>query len=101
MFTVSPKSHSSNITGGTGSHPDSKKTGEEVVKRRKTSSARKETENPSCSDEFFTVSPCLVTLNPGVKITMVATGGRHTLVLSGKLILPWVSTAQKLKCFQV
>ncbi|KAJ4704613.1 ultraviolet-B receptor UVR8-like [Melia azedarach] len=79
---VSPKSHSSNITGGTGSHPDSKKTGEEVVKRRKTSSARKETENPSCSDEFFTVSPCLVTLNPGVKITMVATGGRHTLVLS-------------------
>jgi hypothetical protein len=27
--------------------------------------------------------PCLVTLNPGVRITSVSAGGRHTLVLSG------------------
>ncbi|KAJ9180675.1 hypothetical protein P3X46_008888 [Hevea brasiliensis] len=31
----------------------------------------------------FSVSPSLVTLGPGVRITSVATGGRHTLALSG------------------
>ncbi|KAL9426199.1 hypothetical protein AB3S75_033054 [Citrus x aurantiifolia] len=62
--------------------PSDKRAGEEVVKRRKTSSAREESENPASGDEFFTLSPCLVTLNPGVKITKVAAGGRHTLILS-------------------
>lgn len=80
---VGPKSHALNVTVGTAPLSD-KRAGEEVVKRRKTSSAREESENPASGDEFFTLSPCLVTLNPGVKITKVAAGGRHTLILSGK-----------------
>ncbi|XP_031275157.1 ultraviolet-B receptor UVR8-like isoform X5 [Pistacia vera] len=78
---VSPKSEGSNVNGGTQSQFDNKSAGEEVAKRRKTSSPREESESSTC-DDFFTVSPSAVTLNPGVKITMVAAGGRHTLVLS-------------------
>ncbi|XP_044494027.1 ultraviolet-B receptor UVR8-like isoform X2 [Mangifera indica] len=78
---VSTRSQGLNVNGGAVSHFDNKKAGEEVVKRRKTSSPREESES-STSDDFFTVSPSPVTLDPGVKITMVAAGGRHTLVLS-------------------
>ncbi|KAJ0087670.1 hypothetical protein Patl1_31809 [Pistacia atlantica] len=81
FVTVSPRSEGSNVNGGTQSQFDNKSAGEEVAKRRKTSSPREESENSAC-DDFFTVSPSAVTLNPGVKITMVAAGGRHTLVLS-------------------
>lgn len=92
MFAVSPNSQRSNSTSGaasvpdnkkTSSVPDSKKTGEEVVKRRKISAAKEEAENTSSGDEFFTLSPSHVMVGPGVKITSVATGGRHTLILSG------------------
>lgn len=62
---------------------DSKKSGEEVVKRRKMSAAKQESEGLISSDEFFTVSPSIVTLGSGVRITSVAAGGRHTLALSG------------------
>ncbi|XP_044473732.1 alsin-like [Mangifera indica] len=71
----------SNVNGGTPTHSDNKRAGEEVVKRRKTSSPREESENSGC-DDFFSLSPSPVTLNPGVNITMVAAGGQHTLVLS-------------------
>lgn len=91
IFTVSPRSQRSNNTGAAVSVPDNKKTGEEVVKRRKISSAKEESENSSSGDEFFTLSPSHVTLGPGVRITSVAAGGRHTLILSGKLNVSWVS----------
>ncbi|KAK0584840.1 hypothetical protein LWI29_019532 [Acer saccharum] len=79
---VIPMSQPPNITDGAVSLPDNKKTGEEVVKRRKISSAKEEPENSSSGDEFFNLSPYRVTLSPGVRITTVAAGGRHTLVLS-------------------
>lgn len=40
-------------------------------------------ETSSSGDDILTALPCLVTLNPGVRITSVAAGGRHTLALSG------------------
>lgn len=73
-----------NLTSGTVSHLDSKRAGEEVAKRRKVSSPKLESETSTGGDDFFTLSPCLVTLGPGVRITSVAAGGRHTLALSGK-----------------
>ncbi|KAI9154028.1 hypothetical protein LWI28_020122 [Acer negundo] len=79
---VIPMSQPPSIADGAVSLPDNKKTGEEVVKRRKISSAKEEPENSSSGDEYFTLSPYRVTLSPGVRITTVAAGGRHTLVLS-------------------
>ncbi|KAL2643805.1 hypothetical protein R1flu_011392 [Riccia fluitans] len=38
--------------------------------------------NEDTSDENLMAPPCLVTLDPGVIITSVAAGGRHTLALS-------------------
>ncbi|MED6198051.1 hypothetical protein PIB30_062431 [Stylosanthes scabra] len=73
---------SSNTSSGSDSHHDNKKVGEEAIKRRKISFARQESDSPASGDEFFTVSPSLITLGPGVKITSVAAGGRHTLALS-------------------
>ncbi|KAK3226311.1 hypothetical protein Dsin_006173 [Dipteronia sinensis] len=96
IFTVIPMSQPPNITDGAVSLPDNKKTGEEVVKRRKISSAKEEPENSSSGDEFFTLSPYRVTLSPGVRITTVAAGGRHTLVLSGKSDVSWVSQHKQL-----
>ncbi|XVE96925.1 hypothetical protein REPUB_Repub02eG0266000 [Reevesia pubescens] len=61
---------------------ENRKAGEETAKRRKISAAKEEHESLTCGDEFFTLSPCLVTLGPGVRITSVAAGGRHTLALS-------------------
>ncbi|XP_068340725.1 ultraviolet-B receptor UVR8-like isoform X2 [Pyrus communis] len=71
-----------NLTGGTVSHLDSKRAREEIAKRRKISSAKVESESSTGGKEFFNPSPCLVTLGPGVRITTVAAGGRHTLALS-------------------
>ncbi|XP_021290020.1 ultraviolet-B receptor UVR8-like [Herrania umbratica] len=79
---VSPKSRGSNVSGGTVSQTENRKAGEETAKRRRISAATEEHESLASGDEFFTVSPCLVTLGPGVKITSVAAGGRHTLALS-------------------
>ncbi|XP_040372143.1 ultraviolet-B receptor UVR8 isoform X4 [Rosa chinensis] len=71
-----------NFSGETVSHLDSKRAGEEIAKRRKTSSAKLEPESSTAADELFIASPCLVTMGPGVRITTVAAGGRHTLALS-------------------
>ncbi|XVF08147.1 hypothetical protein REPUB_Repub06bG0200900 [Reevesia pubescens] len=68
--------------GGTVSQTENQKAGEETAKRRRISAAKEEHESLTSGDEFFTLSPSLVTLGPGVRITSVAAGGRHTLVLS-------------------
>ncbi|WJX38334.1 hypothetical protein P8452_26007 [Trifolium repens] len=73
---VSPRSKVSKSTGGTVS------SGEISTKRRKVSSAKQAAETSSSVDDILTAMPCLVTLNPGVRITSVSAGGRHTLVLS-------------------
>ncbi|MFS8012818.1 putative regulator of chromosome condensation 1/beta-lactamase-inhibitor protein II [Helianthus anomalus] len=53
----------------------------EGTKRRRVS--RHAGESSSSGDESLTALPCLVAfMNPGVKITTVAAGGRHTLALS-------------------
>ncbi|KAL0545122.1 hypothetical protein IC582_020266 [Cucumis melo] len=62
---------------------DNKRVGEETAKRRKINSVKEDTEISSPGDELFTTLPCLVNFGPGVKITAVAAGGRHTLALSG------------------
>ncbi|KAL6133194.1 hypothetical protein ACLB2K_065431 [Fragaria x ananassa] len=72
-----------NFSCETVSHIDSKSAGEEVAKRRKTSSVKLEPESSTAGDELFMASPCLVTMGLGVRITTVAAGGRHTLALSG------------------
>ncbi|XP_027921396.1 ultraviolet-B receptor UVR8-like isoform X6 [Vigna unguiculata] len=56
--------------------------GEESTKRRRVSSSKQTAETSSSSDENLTALPCLVTLNPGIRIASVAAGGRHTLALS-------------------
>ncbi|XP_050945239.1 ultraviolet-B receptor UVR8-like isoform X1 [Cucumis melo] len=61
---------------------DNKRVGEETAKRRKINSVKEDTEISSPGDELFTTLPCLVNFGPGVKITAVAAGGRHTLALS-------------------
>lgn len=66
------------------SQPEDKKPGEETVKRRKTTAAKQEFESSMPADESLSAPPSLVALGPGVKITAVAAGGRHTLALSGK-----------------
>lgn len=60
---------------------DDKRNGEEIVKRRRVS-LKEENENSEYGDEYFTVTPAIVSLGPGVRITSVAAGGRHTLALS-------------------
>ena len=84
FLIVSPKSQGLNLSGGTVSQTENRKAGEEIGKRRRISAAKEEHESLTSGDEFFTLSPCLVTLGPGVRITNVAVGGRHTLALSGK-----------------
>lgn len=66
---------------------DNKRVGEETVKRRKINSVKEDAEISSPGDELFTALPCLVNFGPGVKITAVAAGGRHTLALSGKSLM--------------
>ncbi|XVF23958.1 hypothetical protein REPUB_Repub13aG0084600 [Reevesia pubescens] len=79
---VSPHSQGSRSSGGTLSAADSKGGGEESTKRRRTSSAKQSAESSSSGDESLSAFPCLVALNPGVRIVTVAAGGRHTLALS-------------------
>ncbi|CAL5192144.1 unnamed protein product [Lathyrus oleraceus] len=73
---------SPNTSSGSDSHPDNKKVGEEAGKRRKVSFAKQESDSQASGDDFFVVSPSLVTIGQGVKITSVAVGGRHTIALS-------------------
>nr|POF12377.1 hypothetical protein CFP56_52669 [Quercus suber] len=80
---VSGKAQGSNLIGGPASHVDNKKAGEEIGKRRKIAPAKQELDSSTPGDELFTVSACLVNLGPGVRISTVAAGGRHTLALSG------------------
>ncbi|XP_027330270.1 ultraviolet-B receptor UVR8-like [Abrus precatorius] len=75
---ASPRSQGSRSTGGTASS----NSGEESTKRRRVSSAKQTAESSSSSDDTLTAFPCLVTLNPGIRIATVAAGGRHTLALS-------------------
>ncbi|KAK6933109.1 Regulator of chromosome condensation, RCC1 [Dillenia turbinata] len=79
---VSPRSQSSRSSGATASAFDGKGGGEESTKRRRISSTKQTAESSSSGDETLSALPCLVTLNPGVRITTVAAGGRHTLALS-------------------
>lgn len=81
---MSPRSQASSPNSGTVSQLNDRKVVEETVKRRKVSSAKQENESLTPGEETFAPSPCLVTLGPGVRITTVAAGGRHSLALSGK-----------------
>ncbi|WVY90892.1 hypothetical protein V8G54_036406 [Vigna mungo] len=81
---VSPRSQGSRSTGGTASN----NSGEESTKRRRVSATKQTAESSSSSDDSLTAFPCLVTLNPGIRIASVAAGGRHTLALSG-LVWAW------------
>lgn len=88
---MSPRSQGSRSSGGTFSAADGKGGGEESTKRRRISSAKQATESSSSGDETLSALPCLVTLNPGVRIVSVAAGGRHTLALSGNLSNFWTN----------
>ncbi|KAD5962036.1 hypothetical protein E3N88_13509 [Mikania micrantha] len=61
---------------------DSKAMGDDSTKRRRISSTKQVVESSSSADEPLSALPCLVALSPGVRITTVAAGGRHTLALS-------------------
>lgn len=80
-IAVSPRSHGSRSSGVSGSGTESR-VGDDTSKRRRVSPARHSAENSS-GDEPLSALPCLVALNPGVRIASVAAGGRHTLALSG------------------
>ncbi|KAJ6429193.1 hypothetical protein OIU84_020761 [Salix udensis] len=80
----SPRSQSSRSSGGSGtlSGLDGRGSKDESTKRRRISSAKQAAESSSAGDETLSAFPCLVTLNPGVRIATVSAGGRHTLALS-------------------
>lgn len=88
---MSPRSQGPRSSGGTSSNTEGKG-GEETTKRRRISSAKQSAESSSSGDENLSALPCLVTLNPGVRIIAVAAGGRHTLALSGKSTLSYLHT---------
>lgn len=79
---VSPRLQASRSTGVV-SNIEARAGGAESTKRRRVSSAKLAAESSSSSDDTLSALPCLVTLNPGVRITSVSAGGRHTLALSG------------------
>nr|XP_016495556.1 PREDICTED: ultraviolet-B receptor UVR8-like isoform X5 [Nicotiana tabacum] len=79
----SPQSQGSKLTASSVAHQDNKKA-EETAKRRRTVTAKQELESPPPADESLSAPPCIVELDPGVKITSVAAGGRHTLALSDR-----------------
>ncbi|KAJ0551386.1 putative regulator of chromosome condensation 1/beta-lactamase-inhibitor protein II [Helianthus annuus] len=79
---VSPRPQGSRSTGGIASGVDGKAIGDESTKRRRVSSTKQVVESSSAGDEPLSALPCLVALNPGVRIATVAAGGRHTLALS-------------------
>lgn len=82
-FAASPRPQGSRSSGASLSGVDSRVSGEESTKRRRVSSVKQAAESSSSGDETLSALPCLVTLNPGVRIVTVAAGGRHTLALSG------------------
>lgn len=84
-ITVSPRSHAPKSSCGSGSGSDSRGA-DDTSKRRRVSPARQSAESSS-GDETLSAFPCLVALNPGVRIASVAAGGRHTLALSGRHFL--------------
>ncbi|KAJ6983052.1 hypothetical protein NC653_026004 [Populus alba x Populus x berolinensis] len=81
---LSPRSQGSRSSSGSGnlSGVDGRGSGDESTKRRRISSAKQAAESSSAGDETLSALPCLVTLNPGVRVATVAAGGRHTLALS-------------------
>lgn len=83
--SVSPRSQGSRVSGGTLS--DSKGGREDNTKRRRISTSKQEGESSTSGEEVLSAFPCLVTLNPGVRIVSVAAGGRHTLALSGIMFI--------------
>jgi alpha-tubulin suppressor-like RCC1 family protein len=82
IVIVSPASQGSNAASGTTLQNENQKVGEESVKRRRVSTAKDETEGHTSGGDFFATTPSLVSVGLGVRITSVATGGRHTLALS-------------------
>uniref|UniRef100_A0A6N2KIT2 RCC1-like domain-containing protein n=1 Tax=Salix viminalis TaxID=40686 RepID=A0A6N2KIT2_SALVM len=82
MIALSPASQCSKLAGGANPIFEDIKDGEEIVKRRRVSEVKEESENAQSGDEYFTATPAVVSLGPGVKIISVAAGGRHTLALS-------------------
>lgn len=87
--TGNPQSHNPNCTSGSISCPNDKVSGDETTKRRKVMS-QQEPDTLASIDESLSMPPCLVNLDPGVRITSVAAGGRHTLALSGKLLCGYI-----------
>lgn len=85
---VSPRSHGSRSSGGSASGSESR-VNDDTSKRRRVSPARHAAENSS-GDESLSALPCLVALNPGVRIASVAAGGRHSLALSGRHFVTFV-----------
>ncbi|KAL7248388.1 hypothetical protein ACSBR2_003164 [Camellia fascicularis] len=79
---VSPRFNGSKRTAAAVTQSDNNKPGEESVKQRRISSTKQEVESSTSTDETLSAPPCLVDLDPGVRITSVAAGGRHTLALS-------------------
>ncbi|XP_024013832.1 ultraviolet-B receptor UVR8 isoform X1 [Eutrema salsugineum] len=79
---ASPLFQGSNSSSGTTLQNENRKVGEEPVKRRRVSTAKDETEGITSGEDFFATTPSLVSVGLGVRITSVATGGRHTLALS-------------------
>ncbi|XP_060212896.1 ultraviolet-B receptor UVR8 isoform X2 [Lycium barbarum] len=78
---VSPHPQGSRSTVGAASSVETRG-GEDGGKRRRVSSAKQQAESSSSGNEGLSALPCLVGLNPGVRIVSVAAGGRHTLALS-------------------
>lgn len=83
FVAVSPRLQASRSTGAVVSNVEARGGGAESTKRRRVSSAKLAAESSSSSDDTLAALPCLVTLNPGVRIASVSAGGRHTLALSG------------------
>ncbi|XAR68915.1 hypothetical protein NMG60_11000329 [Bertholletia excelsa] len=82
QVTANPQSEGSKSVGATVPQAELRKPGEDGIKRRKMSSNKQELESTTSVDETLSAPPCLVGLDPGVIITSVAAGGRHTLALS-------------------
>ncbi|XP_057475141.1 ultraviolet-B receptor UVR8-like isoform X1 [Actinidia eriantha] len=79
---VSPRSQALRSSSGTVSGANGRGSGDDSAKRRRVSSSKQAAESSSSGDETLSALPCLVTLNPGIRIATVAAGGRHTLALS-------------------
>lgn len=83
LVAVSPRLQGARSTGAVVSNIEARGGGADSTKRRRISSAKLAAEGSSSSDDTLSALPCLVTLNPGVRIASVSAGGRHTLALSG------------------